>query len=99
MRREDLPEEVYRSAWQRLDLKSAVLGRAKVLYGPIRELAVQRVPGIGGEVPVNFLQLNRNLDAYQKRIRMAPETEPAEFSRRRRCKRPCRCPGSWRSSF
>ena len=78
LRREDLPEEVYRSAWQRLDLKSAVLGRAKVLYGPIRELAVQRVPGIGGEVPVNFLQLNRNLDAYQKRIRMAPETEPAE---------------------
>ncbi len=78
LKREDLPEEVYRSAWQRLDLKSAVLGRAKVLYGPIRELAVQRVPGIGGEVPVNFLQLNRNLDAYQKRIRMAPETEPSE---------------------
>lgn len=78
LKREDLPEEVYRSAWQRLDLKSAVMGRAKVLYGPIRELALQRVPGIGGEQPVNFLQLNRNLEAYLKRIRRAPETEPAE---------------------
>ncbi len=78
LKREDLPEEVYRSAWQRLDLKSAVLGRANVLYGPIRELAVRRVPGIGGETAVNFLQLNRNLDAYLKRIRTAPETEPEE---------------------
>lgn len=63
---------------QMLALKSAVMGRAKVLYGPIRELALQRVPGIGGEQPVNFLQLNRNLEAYLKRIRRAPETEPAE---------------------
>ena len=78
LRREDLPEEVYRSAWQRLELKSAVMGRAKVLYGPIRELAVRRVPGISGETPVNFLQLNRNLDGYLKRIKLAPETEAAE---------------------
>ena len=78
-RREDLPEEVYRSAWQRLDLKSAVMGRAKVLYGPLRELALRRVPGIDGEAPpVNFLQLTRNLDAYLRRIKRNPETEPAE---------------------
>ena len=78
-RREDLPDTLFREAWQRLNLKSAVMGRAKVLYGPLRELAVQRVPGIDGEAPViSFLQLNRNLDAYLKRIRVAPETEPAE---------------------
>ena len=63
-RREDLPDTLFREAWQKLNLKSAVMGRAKVLYGPLRELAVQRVPGIDGEAPpVNFLQLNRNLDA------------------------------------
>ena len=78
-RREDLPDTLFREAWQRLNLKSAVMGRAKVLYGPLRELAVQRVPGIDGEAPViSFLQLNRNLDAYLKRIRVNPETEPAE---------------------
>jgi hypothetical protein len=78
-RREDLPDTLFREAWQRLNLKSAVMGRAKALYGPLRELAVQRVPGIDGEAPViSFLQLNRNLDAYLKRIRVAPETEPAE---------------------
>ena len=78
-RREDLPDTLFREAWQRLNLKSAVMGRAKVLYGPLRELAVQRVPGIDGEAPViSFLQLNRNLDAYLKRIRINPETEPAE---------------------
>ena len=78
-RREDLPETLYREAWQRLNLKSAVMGRAKVLYGPLRELAVQRVPGIDGEAPtVSFLQLNRNLDAYLKRLKASPETEPEE---------------------
>ena len=78
LQREDLPEEVYRSAWRRLDLKSAVMGRAKVLYGPIRELAIRRVPGINGETPVNFLQLNRNLEAFLKRIKADPASEPAE---------------------
>lgn len=78
-RREDLPEVVYREAWQRLSLKSALMGRAKVLYGPLRELAVRRVPGIDGEAPpVNFLQLTRNLDAYLKRIKRNPEAEAAE---------------------
>ena len=78
-RREDLPDTLFREAWQKLNLKSAVMGRAKVLYGPLRELAVQRVPGIDGEAPpVNFLQLNRNLDAYLKQLKANPETEPEE---------------------
>ena len=77
--REDLPEVLFREAWQRLELKTAVMGRAKVLYGPLRELAIQRVPGIAGEAPpVNFLQLTRNLDAYLKRIYANPESEPEE---------------------
>ena len=78
LQRADLPETVYREAWQRLDLKSALMGRAKVLYGPIRELALQRVPEIGEETPVNFFRLNRNLDAYLKHIKVNPETEPEE---------------------
>ena len=78
-RREDLPDALFQGAWQRLNLKSAVMGRAKVLYGPLRELAVRRVPGIDAEAPpVNFLQLNRNLDAYLRRIKANPETEPEE---------------------
>lgn len=77
-RREDLPEELYRNVWQRLDLKSALMGRAKILYGPLRELVTERVPGIAGEVPENFLQLNRDHDAYRARIKEHPEREDEE---------------------
>ncbi len=74
-RRDDLPEAVYRDAWRRLDLKSAIMGRAKALYGPLRERVLAQVPGILGEAPENFLQLNRNLDAYLKRIKKTPAEE------------------------
>lgn len=74
-RRKDLPETVYREAWARLGLKSAIMGRAKILYGPLRELVVERVPGIEGEAPENFLQLNRNLDVYLARIKAEPAEE------------------------
>ncbi len=77
-RREDLPETVYREAWRELDLKSAIMGRAKILYGPLRELVLERVPGIAGEKPENFLQLNRDHDAYRARIAAEPEREDQE---------------------
>lgn len=77
-RRDDLPEELYRDLWRKLDLKSAVMGRGKILYGPLRELVMERVPGIAEETPENFLQLNRDHDAYRARIKAAPEREDAE---------------------
>ena len=76
--REDLPEEVYREAWQRLSLKSALMGRAQILYGSLRTLILERVPGIEGEAQENFLELNRSLDRYLARIKHAPETGPQE---------------------
>ncbi len=78
LRRNDLPEELYRDVWRKLDLKSAVMGRGKILYGPLRELVMERVPGIAGEKPENFLQLNRDHDAYRARIKAHPEREDAE---------------------
>lgn len=78
LRRDGLPEELYRHTWRKLDLKSALMGRAKILYGPLRECVMERVPGIEGEKPENFLQLNRDHDAYRARIKANPEKEDAE---------------------
>jgi len=75
--RDDLPEAVYRDAWRRLDLKSAILGRAKALYGPLRERVLAQVPDILGEAPENFFQLNLELDAYLARIEGNPAEEEA----------------------
>ena len=58
--RGDLPEELYHIVWRKYDLKSVVMGRAKIFYGPLRELAVKRVPGIDGEEPENFFRLNQD---------------------------------------
>ena len=77
-RREDLPETLYREAWRKLDLKSAVMGRAKVLYGTLRELILERVPGIAEEKPENFLPLNQEHEAYLARIKAEPEREEEE---------------------
>lgn len=56
----DLPEELYHIVWRKYDLKSVVMGRAKIFYGPLRELAVKRVPGIDDEEPENFFRLNQD---------------------------------------
>ena len=73
-----LPEELYRHVWDDLGLKMAIMGRSKILYGGLREIVVERVPGIEGEAPENFLQLNRALDGYLARIKEAPEREGEE---------------------
>ncbi len=73
-----IPEELYRHVWQDLGLKMAIMGRAKVLYGDLREIVAERVPGIDGEIQENFLQLNRALDSYLARIKGAPEREEEE---------------------
>ena len=76
--RYELPEEVYRRLWAELGLKSAIMGRSKILYGRLREIVTERVPGIDGEKPENFLELNRALDAYLARIKETPEREEEE---------------------
>lgn len=78
--REDLPEEVYYAAWERLDLRSAVMGRAKVLYGPLRELIMERFPGTASEKRENYFQLNQARDACYSRIKAHPEWEKREVT-------------------
>lgn len=62
--RYELPEELYRIAWQKLDLKSAVMGRAKILYGAVREQVLARLPDIGGEKRESFAKLKTETIPY-----------------------------------
>jgi len=63
-RRDGLPEELYRIAWQKLDLKTAIMGRAKLLYGPLRELILERMPELAGQPRENFSRLRTDFYAY-----------------------------------
>ncbi len=90
-----LPEEQYRYVWDDLGLKMAIMGRSKILYGGLREIVVERVPGIDGEVQENFLQLNRELDGYLARIKGEPgreEEESAAFFAREDLQKALRSP-------
>ena len=62
--RYELPEELYRIAWQKLDLKTAVMGRAKILYGALRERVLERLPDIGGEKRESFAKLKTEAISY-----------------------------------
>lgn len=73
--RDDLPEAVYRDAWQVLDLKSAIMGRAKALYGPLRDRVLEQIPGIDQKKAENFFQVNKNLEAHIARIKADPAGE------------------------
>lgn len=77
--RSDLPEAVYRIAWDTFNLKSAIMGRGKVLYGCLRELVMERVPSLGEEKSENFFQLNLERDACYERIKAHPEIEDTEL--------------------
>lgn len=77
-RRRDLPEMLYRMLWNKLNLKTALFGRAKVLYQPLRELVMERVPGIDNEEVLNFRELNKAHDAYRwKAEKLEQEGDPA----------------------
>lgn len=80
--REDLPEELYRIVWQKYGLKNAVMGRMKILYGPLRELVALRLSGIEEEEVENFFHLNEERAAFFTRIKENPdraEEETAAF--------------------
>ena len=62
--RYELPDELYRIAWQKLDLKTALMGRAKSLYGSLRERALERLPDIGEEKRESFAKLKTETIPY-----------------------------------
>lgn len=66
-RRNDLPDELYRIVWTRLSLKTAVMGRDKLLYGGLRERALERLPDVG-EADMNFLQLNKDFERCRRTL-------------------------------
>jgi len=62
--RPDLPDELYRIAWQKLDLKTAVMGRSKILYGSLRELALKRLPELSEKERESFTALREAFHIY-----------------------------------
>lgn len=65
--REDLPEELYRMLWRTIDGKSVIMGRPKVLYGRLRELALERVPGLLEDGDDNFRRLRQDFRDFTRR--------------------------------
>ena len=63
-RRDGLPEELYRIAWQKLDLETAVMGKAKILYGALRELVLKRLPQLSGQPKESFAKLRTDFTDY-----------------------------------
>lgn len=63
-RRDGLPGELYRIAWQKLDLETVVMGKAKILYGPLRELVMERLPQITEQPRENFAKLHTDFSDY-----------------------------------
>lgn len=59
-----LSAECCRMAWETLELKQAVMGRNKLLYGRLREICLEKYPGLGLEETESFAGLNRVCDAY-----------------------------------
>src|SRR5699024_3851487 len=46
---EPLPEDAYEVLWNAFDLNTAVMGRAKILYGRLREIAMEKAPEVCGQ--------------------------------------------------
>ncbi len=63
-RREGLPEELYRITWRKLELETAVMGRAKLLYGSLREIILDRLPELAGQQRENYGKLREDFLKY-----------------------------------
>lgn len=63
-RRDGLPEELYRIAWQRLNLETAVMGREKIFYDALRELILERLPELAGQQREKFTELRAAFRTY-----------------------------------
>ena len=75
--REKLPKELYQMAWQKLELKTALMGRAKLFYGVLREQALEQVPDIAAD-ELDIRQLNKEFEAFRQRARALEETGKPE---------------------
>ena len=75
--REKLPKELYQMAWQKLELKTALMGRAKLFYGVLRERALEQVPDIAAD-ELDIRQLNKEFEAFRQRARALEETGKPE---------------------
>lgn len=73
--RQALPEELYRVLWDCLSLKTATMGRTKLFYGRLREIVLERVPGIEEEEEENFSQLFQDDMIYFRECANEPQKE------------------------
>ncbi|MDE5825701.1 MAG: hypothetical protein K2H91_13590, partial [Lachnospiraceae bacterium] len=72
--RQTLPEELYHILWECLSLKSATMGRTKLFYGRLREIVLERVPGIEEEEE-NFSQLYQDEGFYFRECGKDPQKD------------------------
>ena len=75
--REKLPKELYQIAWQKLELKTALMGRAKLFYGVLRERVLEQIPDIAAD-ELDIRQLNKEFEAFRQRARALEETGKPE---------------------
>lgn len=66
----EIPEELYRILWEQLSLETATMGRAKLLYGRLREIVMERLPAIAGEEKESYGHL------YYSGFHDGGETDP-----------------------
>ena len=79
--REDLPQELYRMAWQRLNLKTALMGRAKLLHGPLRQRVLEKIPDIA-ENELDRAKLNREFEVFRRTVCALEDTgDPADWAK------------------
>ena len=79
--REDLPQELYRMAWQRLNLKTALMGRAKLLHGALRQRVLEKIPDIA-ENELDRAKLNREFEVFRWTVCVLEDTgDPADWAK------------------
>ena len=76
-KREKLPKELYQMAWQKLELKTALMGRAKLLYGDLRARVLEQFPDIA-EGELDIRTLNKEFEVFRQKVRALEETGRAE---------------------
>lgn len=63
---EGLPEAAYQMLWYKFDLKNAVMGRAKIFYGRLREIVMEKAPQVCGEKEERFTGLHKAFLDYAR---------------------------------
>lgn len=62
---QSLPEDLYYILWKSLNLKTAQMGKAMLLYGRLRELVLEKIPSIETQVQDDFEALFRAYSQYR----------------------------------